>query len=189
MSLYARAILEERRRRNRAEFALPETVCGVEVRPLTLADISIMQEAGISFFDDSDERLDTPTSLVMLLWWQWVKRPRKPSDGLKRRFARAVGQVSLDRAEKEVDAWLKWQFADSPPSKGGKAQGPPLTSFAVAICDAISSRVGWRRSEVMDLPLPILWQHLKLAALAANPNAPRFNPSDRARVAEILGKN
>jgi hypothetical protein len=33
----------------------------------------------------------------------------------------------------------------------------------------------------MNMPLPVIWQHLKLAAVAANPSAPRFNPSDSVK--------
>lgn len=190
MDDYARALLDERRRRNRAEFAIPETVCGVNIRPLTLADIAVLTEAGVSFFDDSPDRLDTPTSIVLLLWWQWVDRPAKARDGLRRRFARSVGIVDHERALTELDEWLKWQFADSPPASATtKAKPAPLTSFAVALCDAVSSRVHWPRHEIMALPLPVIWQHLKLAAIANNPNAPRFNPSDSARIAAILGHN
>jgi hypothetical protein len=178
---YAEAILEERRRRNRSEFRIPDRVCGVELRPLTLHDITVMQESGISFFDDSDEALDPPTSLVMLLYWQWVERPLKASYRFKRRFARKVGRKDLGQAETQISEWLKWQFADAPPSQSGGSRQVPITSFAVSICDSLASRCSWARSEIMNMPLPVIWQHLKLAVVAVNPSAPRFNPSDSVK--------
>jgi hypothetical protein len=187
---YAEAILEERRRRNRAEHQIPDTVCGVELRPLTLADISILQEAGVSFFDDSAEAHDAELSLVLLLWWQWVKRPKKPRDGLKRAFANMVARVPLERAENELADWIDWQFADAPPTKSSPlGRQPPLTSFSVAICDAVATRCSWPRSEIMALPLPVLWQHIKIAMAEMNPSAPRFNPSDRVKTEFLKSLN
>lgn len=179
---YAEAVREERRRRNRSEFALPDTVCGVTVRPLTLADITVLQEAGVCFFDESPDAYDAATSLVMLLWWQWTRRPAKAKDRLKRRFARAVGYVSTERAQKELDEWLYWQFADAPPRKEGTGgTSPPIASFAVSMCDAVASHCAFSRAEIMALPLPVLWQHVKLAQVARAPDTPRFNPSDRVK--------
>jgi hypothetical protein len=186
---YAEAILEERRRRNRSEFQIPDTVCGVELRPLTLHDIAVMQESGICFFDDSDDALDAPTSLVMLLWWQWTKRPKRATYRQKRRFARQVGRKSIEAAEDQIEEWLKWQFADAPPGQTGARGSVPITSFAVSICDSLASRCSWARSEIMNMALPIIWQHLKLAAVAENPRAPRFNPSDRVKSEFLLNRN
>lgn len=179
---YDEALLEERRRRNRSEFQIPDTVAGVELRPLTLNDIAILQEAGVSFFDESPEAHGPTLSLVIMLWWQWVSRPVKASDRLRRRFARAVGMVRSEEAEKDVKNWIRWQFADSPatPSQVKNPQAP-ITSFAASVCDSVASRCHWSRSEIMNMPLPILWQHIKIANAEGNPSAPRFNPSDEVK--------
>ena len=179
---YAEAVLEERRRRNRAECDIPETVCGVKLRPLTLRDVTILQEAGIAFFDESAEALDAVVSSVMLLWWQWAERPERPTDRQKRRFASRIGRLPAESVRDEVGEWIQWQFADSPPSQTGrKGTPPPIASFAVSITDAVASRCSWPRNEILNTPLTILWQHLKLSVAAADPKSPRFNPSDKVK--------
>lgn len=179
---YAEAVLEERRRRNRAECDIPETVCGVALRPLTLRDVTILQEAGVAFFDESPDALDASVSTVMLLWWQWTKRPEPASYRDKRRFSRRIGKLPMDQVWKEISEWIQWQFADAPPSNSTrKGTPPPITSFAVSITDAVASRCSWPRHEILNTPLPILWQHLKLSAASADPKSPRFNPSDRVK--------
>lgn len=179
---YAEAVREERRRRNRVEFSIPETVCGVPLRPLTLADVTILQESGCSYFDDSDDAYDAATSLVILLWWQWTCRPQRFLSWRKRRFARRIGRIPSDRANDEASSWMRWMFADAPPHRSSPAGSPPpITSFAVSITDRVASRCSWPRHDIINTPLPILWQHIKIAASMDNPKAPRFNPSDRVK--------
>jgi hypothetical protein len=182
---YIEAIRAERNRRNRAELGVSHTVCGLPVLDITPRSVAILQESGCRYFSDDGDAEDIAVSTVMLLWWQWTKRPRRICPGwYRRRFARMVGKMPSDTLTREIGDWLDWQFADAPPSpdSGGGTKSPPLTSFAVSLADE-AMRAGFSRNEALDTPLPILWQHIKLSALRQNPKMPKTNPSDRVRVA------
>lgn len=179
---YAEAVLNERRRRNLAELGFAERVCGVPVRPITPRDVIVLQECRCCWFDDSADRHDVVLSTIQLLWWQWKNRPKIGSAWLRRWFARRVSRLPADHVTDQVSVWLEWQFAEAPPGPAGSTgRTAPLASFATYLADGCAAN-GLSRGEILDTPVAILWQHVKLGMIRANPKFPKTNPSDRVKI-------
>jgi hypothetical protein len=196
---YKEALAKEAELRN-AALLDAYALCGLGVRALTLRDVLVLLGAQSTIFSEQPTREDIAAFLWLLQpnFWAWKKAGESPVIGgwakrferrSKRRFTKRLRNLKYEQAIIEVDEYLDAMFLDSPASSDG-GDGAAFTSFAVSIINYIAEAYGWSRHEILNAPLPELYQHIKRIEKNRNPKAPTFNRiSDRIKGDWLRSRN
>ena len=164
------AIEQEQHIRDTSFLALPESVCGFDVKPLTLRHVLTLGAVGSPFMRGGYPRPnDVGAFLIVVGDWKGFKRWC---------CLRKLGRVAFRDAVESVDSFVKESFQDAPAS--GSAESVSYYSFAASIVDVFGREYGWRESDILDAPVKRLFQYLK-AISRRNGETVLFNPSDRVR--------
>jgi hypothetical protein len=183
--------------RDFAFLGLPKEICGIEVVLLTLRQylrLLLLKNPLVVGGTPS------PGHVVEFLWLlspgyveAWV--PGAPDaqeahrkDALEKldAFIARVGFMDLPAFLAQIRAYLDFIFADAP---GGSGEGGvAVTSFAAVITDLLGREYGWTRDEVLDTPLPVIYQQLRRIILHHNPKAAIINRRTDAVNREFLQK-
>jgi hypothetical protein len=170
-----KAVSKEQFDRNLSMLQLPETVCGVSLRPLTLSDMVRHSVVGSPFINGGWHYDVTQTLRFYTL--QCTHRSAFRKWQMRRRL---VSRVNLDIAADAALEFVEGAFTDAPvPS--GVVDGPSYYSPGVAAVDLLAQEYGWTLSEIQSLPLKILFQFYNRISHRQSPRAILFNPSDRVR--------
>lgn len=203
---YSDALKREASVRDSAWIESNEIVAGVEVIPLNLRTVLLLERARNGFlvpcrFDNGAEVV--AHALQVLYFARPQFRPPTLADAgiisqvfesvRRQRFMESViRRVDYDDLVKEVREWLDEAFMDCP---SGSAENVNPASHAASpayVLDLLSSGgYHFTESEVMEMPLKKLWQLMRLAARRVHGTA-LANPSDDLAVkhlAKIQGRN
>ena len=196
---YADALRRESDIRRQAFTSARHSIAGVRVRPLTLRDMSLLEEMRNGFFcpwrfDDDAEYLG---HCVQLVWW--LSDCPKPSMERERAFPFLVAvrrakliasmlRVPAETLARDVRRYLSGMFMDSPRGSDTSAR-QPLAATPAYVFDTLSA-AGYplTLSDVMDMPLTQLWQLLRLAQQRLY-GAAITNPSDKLATDYIASIN
>lgn len=162
---YEKVVKRDQDSRDAAYLELTTSVCGVEIRQMTLADLIVLDGlpetqavfAGVAFRE-------------CLLAFLWRLSPRyRPGWLAAFLFARKHRKIDFAEARKRITDYVADTFNDSP---GGSADdgSPPPASFATFIMDRIATEYGWSKKEIMRSPLKVLFQQIKLIRAKENPD-------------------
>jgi hypothetical protein len=166
----AEAIEKEQHVRDTSFLELPESVCGFDVKPLTLRHVLTLGAVGSPFMRGGHPMPhDIGAFLIVVADWKGFKRWC---------CLRKLGRVAFRDAVESVDSFVKESFQDAPAS--GAAESVSYYSFAASIVDVFGREYGWSEAETLDVPLKRLFQYLKAIA-RRNGETVFFNPSDRVR--------
>ena len=174
------AIEAEQHIRDTSFLPLPESVCGFDVKPLTLRHVLTLGAVGSPFMRGGHPMPhDIGAFLIVVADWKGFKRWC---------CLRKLGRVSFRDAVESVDSFVKESFQDSPSGTGEASAS--YYSFAASIVDVLGKEYGWSESEILDVPLKRIFQYLKAIA-RRNGETVFFNPSDsvRSRWLDEVNKN
>jgi hypothetical protein len=187
---YAEALRREQRVRAAAWRQPADTLAGVPVRPLTLAEIGHLEDMRNGFFVPFTFATEAEIDghCAQLVWWlSACPKPARDAGrgGLRylytwqaRRELLAYLAAHRDALRREVMDWLADNFMDAPKSDGGLL-GQPEAHGNAYIMDALAAAgYGFSEAEVLNMPLPRLWQYVRLASRRLS-GRPLTNPSDR----------
>lgn len=164
------AIEAEQHIRDTSFLALPESVCGFDVKPLTLRHVLTLGAVGSPFMRGGHP-MPHDVGAFMCIVGEW--------SGFNRwRNLRKLGRLAFLDAVASVDSFVKESFQDSPGGSG--VEGVSYYSFAASIVDLFGREYGWREADILDAPVKRLFQYLK-AISRRNGETVLFNPSDRIR--------
>lgn len=164
------AIEAEQHIRDTSFLPLPESVCGFDVKPLTLRHVLMLGAVGSPFIRGGNPLpSDIGAFLILVGDWQGFKRWSN---------LRKLARVDFVSAIESVDSYVKESFQDSPP--GTESTGVSYYSFAASIVDVFGKEYGWREADILDTPLKRVFQYLK-AISRRNGETVFFNPSDKVR--------
>jgi hypothetical protein len=90
-----------------------------------------------------------------------------------------LGRVTFQDSVKQIDAFLKESFQDSP-GGAGDMESPSYYSFAASLVDLFGHEYGWSEADILDAPIKRLFQYVKAISRRSG-EAVLFNPSDRVR--------
>lgn len=167
---YAEAVKQERSIRDQSFLDLPEAVCGVEVQPLTLRRMVLLESIGSPFVCGGPVTPYHVGAFFVAL---------TGATGLKRwRLLRRVGLMNTEELVAAITGFMDETFQDSPP---GSSEGISYYSNAAGLVDFAASQYGWPEDDILDIPLRRLFQYVKATTHRLNPSAIQFNPSDRVR--------
>jgi len=166
----AEAIEKEQHARDTAFLELPESVCGFDLKPLTLRHILTLGSIGSPFMRGGHPMPhDVGAFMCVVGGWQGFNRWRK---------LRKLGRVTFRDAIEQVDAFVKESFQDSP--SGSEVESVSYYSFAASLVDLFGHEYGWAERNILDAPVKRLFQYVK-AISRRNGEKILFNPSDRVR--------
>ena len=176
---FAEAVYQERLVRDSAFLRLSETVCGFELRPMTLRDYAVLRMAGNPLLGDA---LPAPEELAQFLWILSVSYS-------KSRLRRILFSIRVNKAcatplqaARLIDSCREYRqeaMQDAPALAGCKGYSPSYYSDCAYWCGILGREYGYSMDEVLDIPLKILFQLPGEMKDHHNSKSPRCNPSDR----------
>lgn len=145
---------------------LPEVICGIEVKPLTLRMVLLLECIGSPFIGGG---IVQPHDIGAFL----IVVAGNPKGFRRWRLLRRVGKMNANHAVVEIESYVSESFMDRPGSSG--SSGASYYSNAAAFVDLFASEYGWSTERVLNAPLKQLFQCLKATAKRHNPKAILFN--------------
>jgi len=202
---YREAVKHESEVRDAAWLNGNEIVAGVEVRPMNLRTVILLERARNGFlvpcrFDNGQEVV---AHAIQVLYFS---RPefRAPSlsdlgflsqlfESVRRQrfIERVVRSADYDKLVREVREWLDDAFMDCPSGSKDTVSSASHASSPAYVFDMMAAGgYGYTQDEIIDMPLRRLWQLMRLASRRLYGSA-IGNPSDDLAVQHIakMGKN
>lgn len=158
--------------RDQSFLDLTDNIGGVDVQPLTLRQVLLLEAIGSPFIVGG---IPKPADVGAF----FIVVTGHPT-GLRRwRLLRRVGKMNAEAAISQIALFLEETFMDSPPSP--RCESISYYSNTAALVDFFSAEYGWSESAILDSYLKRLFQYLKAASRRHNPKAIMFNPSDKVK--------
>ena len=165
------AIEQEQHIRDTSFLALPESVCGFDVKPLTLRHVLTLGAIGSPFMRGGYPMPhDVGAFLCLVGEWSGFSRWRN---------LRKLGSSDVRNSIEQVESFVKESFQDSP-GGGGDIESQSYYSFAASLVDLFGHEYGWSEADILDAPTKRLFQYVKAISRRSGETV-LFNPSDRVR--------
>ena len=194
----------EREQRELAFIAAPgPVVAGQRLAPFTLRQWSLLQLVDSPFLSLCASEPDPEITellpayfrirqdlLVQALWLlsEEYHRPsdKRPVGYRQARFIRQCAEAirpDLKEVIASVIRYITSAFADAPPSspRDSSESVNPLAAAEAYIVHRLAAGYHWSESAILALPLPRVWQYLRLLEQAADPDRHIVQGSDVAR--------
>jgi hypothetical protein len=166
------AVAAERFQRNADFLDLPEKICGVPVRPLTVRDVVKLDTIDSPFIAGG-----RPPNVDDITNFLWLLSPGYEPSRLAKRwfFLRRLRRLDYREIVPAICDFVHRTFEDSP---GGGAGGKSYYSIGAALVGIIASEYGWSEAAILDLPVRRALQYRNEITQRKYPKAVLFNPSD-----------
>lgn len=179
---FAQERLKEESHREEAFLSITHTLCGEELRMMNPMDFLILNGIESPFVCNQD--VDA-ADVVIFLWHLNVQNDGSKSwfnELRRKKMIRRVAGLNFGEAVSQIFAFVDKAFQDAPRAKapkGDKISKPIGTCFLVPLIMRIAKETGWGREEIMQTPLPQLFQFVKhLNAEALGSEFVDYSPSD-----------
>ena len=157
-------------------------LCGVEVVPLTLQRLALLDAARNPFLFGG---AITPEAVAQFLW---VLAPDFRIGDTERRAVFVAALRASDALEdlpecaRQIGEFLDEMMLDAPAASGGGSARSAITSQEAVYCHLFGEAYGWDDAKTMNTPLPRLYQILRRITLSRDPEAKFINRrSDKVR--------
>ncbi len=168
----ATAQRETEERRDGAMVGVPFCICGIQIRVMTLHDYLTLSVQGNAHVSDAEVPVNKAEAIrfwalhdAVLMWFLSSDFSREPEK--RAAFIKRVAVLNAEQVGAGVAEYIRDIFADAP--RGASASsGVPVppdpvgVSFSVYWIAALAKRFHWSRSEILALPMPELFQYLRL---------------------------
>jgi hypothetical protein len=132
-----------------------------------------------------------PEHLVQLLW-RMSPKYQANDKAARAAFIESIAPVFagtvFPRAVRIVSRFFDRMLLDKPPvSEGGGVSSKPDASFAAGVIHLVAKNYGWSQDEILDTPMPVLFQFIRKLQRDQDPEMEHWNPlTDRftARVVQ-----
>lgn len=170
----AAAAIASQRRRDVAMLDVPYIICGFPIRLMTLDDylaLGIFRNAYVVAChlpaEETEQRAFWAGHDSQLLWYLSPGYSRE--DKARDKFLAALGAFDFTETHAEVCTYIAEIFADAPRGpEVGPDDPPPMdpvgVSFSAHWIARIAARFPWSREAIRSLPLPELFQYLRIIA-------------------------
>jgi hypothetical protein len=167
---YAKALALEEELRGFAFLDLPQAVCGVPLKAPTLRQAIALINIRSPFFVGGRKG---GADVAAFLWF--LSPGYNPADRPARaKFLHRIARKRLGTCIRQIDRFLDDVMLDAPPTQEGP-RTTPFVNFAARLVETFAVEYGWSESAVLDLPLPRLFQYLRLIELRRNPKTKFIN--------------
>lgn len=185
---FAEAVKREQAVRRQAWAGVRLSICGVKVRDLTLRDLETLEELQNGFFCPwrFDTDLEYLAHCAQLVWYlSDAPKPTSESVGWESvkamRYRRRLNErLAGDpaRLARETRDFLHRQFMDAPKGSSESMSAATAAGAAYVIDTLAAGGYSLPLDELLDLPLPKLWQLVRLVQRRVFGH-PLTNPSDK----------
>lgn len=108
-------------------------------------------------------------------WWQnWRSISKKRNAFLRK--------VDLSRVLDDVSEYVDLIFLDAPKGDGGGRSGDSIAASVAYVMAPMWAHYGWDEGKVLDAPVPIIYQKMKLIRRKLDPDA-KFRPGPKVKQA------
>lgn len=165
----AEAEAKQEQLRDSAFLALPVTICGLPCAELTVRRFAVLIQSRNPFVCGG---FPLPEDVAVFLW---AMDPAFSYTNAAARSARIEACRTLDyhAAVAEIKAFVDEAFMDSPPTSGEASES--LNSWLASLVDILAREYGWTQRDVLDLPMPCVFQYTRIINRRISPNTPQFN--------------
>jgi hypothetical protein len=163
---------------------VPFEVCGVRLRVMTFDDFLTLIVCGNAHVtrvaEPEAERARRAFWALHNAQLIWFLSPEFSPDPARRdAFFADFGRFNNEQVERAVFEYIRELFADAPrgrtlPPGESPPPDPVGVSFAIHWTAALSKRFRWSRAELRALPLPELFQYLRLIAAEKKAKTGKF---------------
>lgn len=173
---YRRAVEAETRIRESAYLDCPETICGIEVLPLSIRHLVILDYLGSPFV--SGGQADAG-DVAQFLWivsplFEWNAKEKRD------KFTRGLRRLRFHDANQQIADYVAAAFADAPGNSGKNEVA--YVAWPAHLVHLFASEYGWDEKKVLGLPFRRAWQYWRCIAREHDPKRILFNPlSDRVK--------
>lgn len=184
----------EEARREQAFLDLPYLVAGEPLRAMTPRDLLLLNGAESPFVCATEM---TAGHVAMFFWLMHRDNDGSESWRMRRKRAALIRRLKPRKYDDLVAAGMDYVaeiFMDAPQGSADSGSRRPLgTCFLAPLVMNIALETGWAQDEILDTPLPRLFQYTK--ALRARNQGKEFvdsSPSDRLTgefLAELQRRN
>ncbi len=92
-------------------------------------------------------------------------------------FVESIASIPFKSAMRTINRYIDRMLIDKPPQRVGKiTKDKADTSFAASMIHLIASNYGWSGEEILDLPLPRLFQYMRKIQRENDPKTSLWNP-------------
>jgi len=132
-----------------------------------------------------------PEHVAQVLWRisrDYELRSSKPRGEIRKAFVASIADISYKGSVRAINRYMDRMLIDKPPhsSRGNDAKAD--TSFAAAMIHGLAKSYGWSPDQILDLPMPQLFQYLRNIQRSADPDICLWNPIRERLVAKVTRK-
>lgn len=158
-------------------YEYPYDVLDVNLRALTLRDLATLQAVGCGFFCDVEKI--TEIDALKLLWF--LSENYKPSTSAQLSFARKIAKKYssaeviqgarefIDEMFLDCGTWVDSDFSNSTLEQKKKPKPPHYCTTSIYVA-RLARAFHWSEKEILNMPLPRVFQYYHLAGLQDNPD-------------------
>lgn len=173
----AAAARETQERRDAAMVDTPVAICGLPIRRMTVDDYVALVVTGNAYVahvcEPTEELARRAFWVEHAAYLVWFLSPEYTREKEKRdKFFATLAALNPAEMSSDLHAYLDEIFADAPRGPVHESDEPPPppspdpvgVSFAAHWVARIAQRFPWSRAEIRALPLPELFQYLRIIA-------------------------
>ncbi len=200
---YREAIREESERRDEAFAGLPDFICGIEVRPLSMRHLLYLRGIRSPFVSGG---IPGPADVALFLWCvspnhhaalrmrdalePWIPRlARWLFNRVRRRFFVRCRKLHFAQTVEAIAQFVADARQDAPGEEKGRGFEPSYYSSIAVVIRRMAQNYSLTQAAVIDMPLRCLYQHLRVLLHEVDEKAIFFNPSDKVRSAHLKKLN
>lgn len=192
---YREAVQKEDAERERVFGAVPESICGLCVRPFTFPHLLSLRAIGSPFIVGA---VPSKQDVALFLWrvsfeydpaikirdhlgTVFPKLASKLFDACRKRFSKSLPAKPIEAWIDGIQNYILDAFQDGPRSNGEVKFRPSFYSGPVSLVMAICPVINCSPGELLAMPVKQIFQYQRAIKLQNNPNAILWNPSDELR--------
>lgn len=117
--------------------------------------------------------------------WLWLRFRRRDA---RKEFMRSIQKFPFRATLRACNRYLDRMLIDAPPSSDTKTRVQIDTSFAATMVHQIAQNYGWSDDQILDLPIPRLFQYMRKIHRNIDNDLAYFNPIRDKFVHRIMDK-
>jgi hypothetical protein len=130
-----------------------------------------------------------PEHVLQILWRLSPKYDtRLGNPSARQQFIESIALLPYAATLRAVNRYLDRMLIDKPPTIAKKNGVRPDTSFAASAIHQLASAYGWSDEQILDLPMPRVFQYMRKIHREANHDLAYFNPIRDRFVKKITSK-
>lgn len=169
---YKEAVERENALRESAALGITETICGIEVLPLNVKHLILLEGCDSPFFSGGAPEA---TDIGKFFWIVSPRYSRRP--GLRcRLLMRKVRRLQYVNAVQGINDYMEEACHDMLGTSGSERRA--FAGLAAFIIHTLAYNYGWTDEQILRQPLKMVWQYFRLIKKENAPDKTITNRTD-----------